>query len=172
MELKEFKIQVWPLRSKLLNYARRLGCEADDAEDIVQEALLRLWSKRTGLDQLNSIEAFAMTVTRHLCADRWRNEAEHRSTTLDNLQVTSAEQTPEQRLEHKDEYELIRHIVDALPGLQRIILQMKDVEGYETDEIAAITGCNAEAIRSNLSRARRKVRDTYLKIIQERRTAL
>ena len=45
---------------------------------------------------------------------------------------------------------------------------MKDVE-YETEEIAEITGCSSEAIRSNLSRARKKVRDIYLQTIQQRK---
>lgn len=48
-------------------------------------------------------------------------------------------------------------------------MRMKDIEGYETDEIAEITGCGPEAIRSNLSRARKKVRDVYLRTIQERK---
>ena len=49
------------------------------------------------------------------------------------------------------------------------IIRMKDIEEYETEEIAEITGCNAEAIRSNLSRARKKVREVYLQTIQERK---
>ena len=57
--------------------------------------------------------------------------------------------------------------IDSLPTLQRTIIQMKDVQEYETEEIAEITGCSAEAIRSNLSRARKKVRDIYLQTIQE-----
>ncbi len=64
---------------------------------------------------------------------------------------------------------LMHEIIDSLPNLQRTIMRMKDIEGYETDEIAEITGCGPEAIRSNLSRARKKVRDVYLRTIQERK---
>lgn len=63
--------------------------------------------------------------------------------------------------------------VNVLSGgerpLQQTILRMKDVEEYETEEIAEITGCSSEAIRSNLSRARKKVRDIYLQTIQQRK---
>ena len=57
MELKEFKITVLPLRAKLLNYARKLTDEPEDAEDAVQEVLLKLWNKRLELEQYRSIEA-------------------------------------------------------------------------------------------------------------------
>ena len=60
MELKEFKITVLPLRAKLLNYARKLTDEPEDAEDAVQEVLLKLWNKRLELEQYRSIEAFAV----------------------------------------------------------------------------------------------------------------
>ena len=69
MELKEFKITVLPLRAKLLNYARKLTDEPEDAEDAVQEVLLKLWNKRLELEQYRSIEAFAMTLTHNICIE-------------------------------------------------------------------------------------------------------
>lgn len=75
MELKEFKITVLPLRAKLLNYARKLTDEPEDAEDAVQEVLLKLWNKRLELEQYRSIEAFAMTLTHNICIDMWRCNA-------------------------------------------------------------------------------------------------
>ena len=85
------------------------------------------------------------------------------------VQAASPTGTPERLLEIKDEIRLMHEIIGSLPNLQRTIMQMKDIEGYETDEIAEITGCGPEAIRSNLSRARKKVRDIYLQTIQERK---
>ena len=148
MELKQFKITVVPLRDKLLNYARRMTDDPSDAEDAVQEVMLKLWNLRQKLDEYRSIEAVAMTMTHHLCMDLWRAK---------------------RLLEEKDEFRLMREIIDSLPTLQRTIIRMKDIEEYETEEIAEITGCNAEAIRSNLSRARKKVREVYLQTIQERK---
>lgn len=167
MELKEFKTTVLPLRPKLLNYACKLTESKEDAEDAIQEVLLKLWNNRPELDQCRSIEAFAMTMTHHVCMDLWRRKRDN--ITIDNLQVTGEEDTPDRLLEIKDEVRLIREIIDSLPPLQRTVMRMKDVEEYETEEIAQITGCSAEAIRSNLSRARKKVRDTYLNIIQEQK---
>ncbi len=168
MELKEFKITVLPLRSKLMNYARKLTDEPEDAEDAVQEVLLKLWSKRLDLEQYRSIEAFAMTLTHNICIDMWRSKHTG-NLPLDTVQATAPAGTPERLLEIKDEIRLMHEIIDSLPTLQRTIMRMKDIEEYETEEIAEITGCGAEAIRSNLSRARKKVRDIYLQTIQERK---
>lgn len=168
MELKQFKITVLPLRDKLLNYARKLTESPDDAEDAVQEVLLKLWNKRLELEQYRSIEAFAMTMTHNLCMDQWRTR-HTADVPLEHVQDTdSSSRSPERLLEIKDEIRLMHEIISSLPTLQRTIMRMKDIEEYETEEIADITGCNPEAIRSNLSRARKKVREVYLKTIQER----
>ena len=57
---------------KLLNYARRMTDDPSDAEDAVQEVMLKLWNLRQKLDEYRSIEAVAMTMTHHLCMDMWR----------------------------------------------------------------------------------------------------
>ena len=160
MELKQFKITVVPLRDKLLNYARRMTDDPSDAEDAVQEVMLKLWNLRQKLDEYRSIEAVAMTMTHHLCMDMWRAKRPD-TLSLDRVQAPTPSATTERHLEEKDEF--------RLPTLQRTIIRMKDIEEYETEEIAEITGCNAEAIRSNLSRARKKVREVYLQTIQERK---
>ena len=133
-----------------------------------QEVLLKLWNKRLELEQYRSIEAFAMTLTHNICIDMWRCKRND-TLSLDIVQAASPTGTPERLLEIKDEIRLMHEIIDSLPNLQRTIMRMKDIEGYETDEIAEITGCGPEAIRSNLSRARKKVRDVYLRTIQERK---
>ena len=167
MELNEFKISVLPLRPKLLKYACKLTDDMEDAEDAVQEVLLKLWNNRLELEHCRSIEAFAMTLTHNVCMDLWRKSKDTRP--IEGLQSPAPEGSPQQQLEAKDEVELVRTIIGSLPDLQRTVMRMKDVEGYETEEIAQITGCSAEAIRSNLSRARKKVRDIYLQTIQERK---
>ncbi|MDR0893944.1 MAG: sigma-70 family RNA polymerase sigma factor [Prevotellaceae bacterium] len=167
MELKQFKRTVLPLRDKLLGYARKLTDSPEDAEDAVQEVLLKLWNKRLELERCRNIEAFAMTVTHHLCMDMWRSKHAP-ALSLEEVQIAATGQTPVHQVEMDDEINLMHRLIDALPALQRTIMRMKDVEEYETEEIAAITGCAPEAIRSNLSRARKKVRDHYFEIVKER----
>ena len=163
MELNQFKITVVPLRGKLLNYARKLTDDSSDAEDVVQEVMLKLWNIRQKLEEYNSIEALAVRITHNLCMDMWRTKRTDQ-VSLDQVPVVSQTVNPERVLEGNDEIRLMREIISSLPTLQQTIIRMKDIEEYETEEIAQITGCSSESIRSNLSRARKKVRDIYLKI--------
>lgn len=87
MELNEFKISVLPLRPKLLNYARKLTESPEDAEDAVQEVLLKLWNNRLELDQYRSVEAFAITLTHNVCMDQWRRNRDNSS--IDQLQTVA-----------------------------------------------------------------------------------
>ena len=163
MELNQFKITVVPLRGKLLNYARKLTDDSSDAEDVVQEVMLKLWNIRQKLEEYNSIEALAVRITHNLCMDMWRSKRTDQ-VSLDQVPVVSQTVNLERVLEGNDEIRLMREIISSLPTLQQTIIRMKDIEEYETEEIAQITGCSSESIRSNLSRARKKVRDIYLKI--------
>ncbi|NDV81466.1 RNA polymerase sigma factor [Bacteroides sp. 51] len=169
MELNQFKITILPLRDKLVGYAQRLTEDHSDAEDVVQEAMLKLWNIRDQLHEYRSIEALAVKITHNLCMDAWRKKRT-KVISIDQVTITNqSTMTPDRLLEEKDEMRLMREIVDSLPPLQQTILRMRDIEEYETTEIAEITGCSAEAIRSNLSRARKKVRDIYLQTIQEKK---
>ena len=76
----------------------------------------------------------------------------------------------DRRAEQRDEVNLIRQIVAQLPPLQQQIFRMKEIEGYTADEIMQITGCTADNLRKNLSRARLKIRETYMNIVKQNRT--
>jgi RNA polymerase sigma-70 factor (ECF subfamily) len=166
MDLKEFKIQVLPLREKLKGYARRILSVSADADDAVQEVMMKLWDKRAELGECRSVEAFAMTLMHHTCIDM---ERLRKTNVPIDASEPSISTSMERWIEMRDEVQLVREIIASLPPLQRDIIRMKDVESYENEEIAEITGCNIEAIRSNLSRARKKVRDMYLTIIKEKK---
>jgi len=162
MSPERFKAEVLPLREKLFRIACKMLEDEQDAEDAVQEAYLRLWHTRDVLDRYDSISAFATTVTKNICIDRLR--IRHREEPLaDNLQHI-VHDDPHLMLEKSDTEKLIGSIIDQLPPLQRMIMQMKDVEEMENEEIASITGTNVEAVRMNLSRARKRVREVYLKL--------
>lgn len=163
MELETFKITVLPLREKLLRQAFRLTGEKADAEDIVQDAFLRLWHIREKLDGYESVEALAMQITKHLAIDRLRTR--HEGVPLQDAVIeTSRTKDPAEEFENRDAARQIRRIIETLPSLQQTIIRMKDIECYELSEIAEITGSQIEAVRMNLSRARKRVRDEFFKI--------
>ncbi len=161
MELETFKSTVLPLRDKLLKYSVKLTDDGADAEDIVQEAFLKLWYIRDRLDGYQSVEALSVQVVKNLCLDKLRSKRMDRMP--ENSESILADTvTPDQLLEQHDAVAIIGRLIQQLPTLQQCIIRMKDVEGYELSEIAQITGTQIESVRVNLSRARKKVREQFL----------
>ncbi|MDH6534431.1 sigma-70 family RNA polymerase sigma factor [Parabacteroides sp. 52] len=166
MEQEQFKKEVLSIREDLLFYAQRLLEDRADAEDIVQEVFLKLWYMRTQLDRYNNVQALSVTITKHLCLNRLKVLGRKLEDMQDGEVVPDTD-SPYQELERKDTLAHVMRIIDRLPDLQQTILRMKHVDGYEVQEIAELTGSSPDAIRMNLSRARRRVKELFFKMQEE-----
>ena len=162
MDLKQFKTNIIPLREKLLSYSLNILENRDDAEDTVQEAFLKLWNIREQLDNYTNVGGLAMQTTKNICIDKLRTRKF--SVEPEDFQIGFNSQTPYSELEKKDSIDLVRKIMNELPELQKRIMTMRDIDGYELAEIAQITGTQISAVTMNLSRARKKVRERFLLI--------
>lgn len=135
------------------------------AEDITQDVFMKLWIKREGLHKYNNIEAFVMTVTRNLCLDLLKSKQNK----LSNFESTGIKETydfntPLSETQYSDQLNWVNKIIADLPELQKTTVQLRDIEGYEYDQIAEITGMSKGAIRTNLSRGRQKIRTELTKV--------
>ena len=147
------------LRPQLLSQATHIVGDQDDAEDVVQESLLRLLVHRREWEHYSSLEALCRTVVHHQAIDflrRTRPRAEIEE--ADRLLAPSTED----EIEHAEVQALLTSAIDSLPTKQRLIFRLKEVEGYEVEEIARIAGLSPEAIYNNLSRARSALRSRLL----------
>lgn len=158
MEIERFNIEFVSLRQELLAYAITLAGDNDLAEDLVQETLLKLWSQRERLAKHPQPKALAMSILKNQLHDEWRRKQ------AQPLPTADVQTVEDNTVELTDEVALIAHIVDTLPPLQRQIFKMKELEGYDQQEIMAITGCSPESLRQNLSRARRHIRQAYIRL--------
>lgn len=166
MSSERFKKEILPLRQQLFNFSLKMLGDEQDAEDAVQETLLKLWRVRDTLKSYDSPGAFAMAITKNTCLDKIKLRKQTK--TIDDFFTLSDNDNPQLQLERQDTNKIIRMIIQTLPPLQQQIITMKDVDEYETEEIAEITGTTIEAVRTNLSRARKRVREDYLKIVRNR----
>ena len=155
MTNREFEIFVERTRTKLLAIARQYLGAVADAEDIVQEALLKLYAMRDKLDDYRSVDALATVVVKRLALNTLRNEKRHPATTLDE-RITVSDEPPVD-----EQYEELLHTIDALPDKQQMILRMKHIEGMDVEEIADLVKMSHNAIYQNLSRARRAILEQF-----------
>lgn len=163
MTPEEFNHIIIPLRDELYRMARNMTGDDDCAEDLVQEVMLKMWSMRSSLDRYDSKKALAVTILKNKVKDRWRHNR------LEQGSAGTAEPAADDlKAEHSDEISLIKQIVEHLPPLQAEIFRLKEIEGYDSGEIMKITGCSAESLRQNLSRARRKILSDFARITRRK----
>lgn len=165
MKTISFKNDVLPLKNVLFRLALRITLNREDAEDIVQDTLIRIWNKRDDWEELGSMEAYSLTVCRNLSLDRVRR-ASHSDISIDEHGIDSADTAsgPIERMELKDRIQTVKKIVDGLPEKQRSCMQLRDFEGKPYREIAEILGLTEEQVKVNIFRARRTVKQKYIEV--------
>ena len=147
MTVDEYKEEVERNRPRMLSVARSYLKAGEEAEDVVQDVLLKLWQL---LDKLRiPMGPLALVLVRNRCIDCLRRL----QTTIDIPEyVAESEPTSDER------YEKVMRLVDKLPTMQQTIMRLRHMEGMEMCEIAALTGSNETAVRKALSRARQAIR--------------
>ena len=154
-----FKKDILPLNRKLLGFANRFINDFDDAKDIVQDIFIKLWSMRNDLDKYNSVEALAMRMTRNLCLDKIKLK----KTIPLNGEIK--EESYDEALAKEKQGELniavkrAKKAIERLDEPQKTIMQLRDIQGYDYEEIAQILNMNVNTIRVSISRARKKVKE-------------
>ena len=164
MVLSEFKIKVLPVSKKILRYATHFLRDEDDARDVVQDVFLKLWQKKEELDRIENMEAFAMRMTRNRCVDIIRSGKTVSIDTEINRRLKQETVDVHSKVELSETANQIRQLIKQLPDVQQQVMYMRDIEQLDYEEIAELTGLQVNAIRVNLSRARKKVREEYIKL--------
>lgn len=160
-----FRDDILPLKDKLFRLALRVTLDRADAEDVVQETLIRMWNKRDEWDKMESPEAYALTICRNLALDL-AAKASRQNLTLDEErdEAPANGATPYEELDARERLEIVKRLIDGLPEVQRSIMELRDVEGKSYHEIADILGLTEEKVKVYLFRARQKVKMQFSKI--------
>lgn len=164
MELQEFKTKVLPVKDRLYRIALNMLRSVHEAEDTLQDVMVKLWDKRQQLDAYRSVEALAVTITKNHCLDKLKSKKHKNQLDVQDMELDSGFVTPYRKVELSDSMVVMQRAFDALPDQQRLLIALRDVEGYSYQEISEQTGLEVNNIRVGLSRARKKARELYLKI--------
>ena len=151
---------VLALKDMLLGVALRITGNRQEAEDIVQETLLRLLTQRSQLAAVSNLEAYATTVCRNLALDH-RRKAERRVVSLDEARHDRADNSPSvvDRMTRDERIQAVEAIVGSLPEKQRQVFHLRDVEGLSYKDIATRMGISEADVKVTLFRARNAIRE-------------
>ena len=157
-----FKNDILPLKNVLYRVALRIMLNREEAEDIVQETLVKIWNKRDNWQNIDSLEAFSLTICRNIALDKKRKAGSDNASIEESL-IDSADtaSNPYDRMLQKDRLQMVKRIVNGLPEKQRSCMQLRDFEGKSYKEIARILTLSEEQVKVNIFRARQTVKQKY-----------
>jgi len=162
MNQTEFLEKVLPFKDKVYRLAKRLLISTDEAEDATQELYFKLWKNKSKIATYDNVEAYAMMMTKNYCLDQLKSKR------ASNLKLVHSNYKDEnislqKEIEVSDSTDIIKKMIDELPEKQRIIIQLRDIENYEYHEIGKVLNMEPTAIRVALSRARKTLREKFVK---------
>jgi len=162
MTESEFLTIVLPFKDKVFRLAKRLLVSHEEAEDATQEIFLKLWNKKELIKDYKNVEAFSMTMTKNFCLDKLKSKhAQNLKIVHNNYQDNNV--SLQKQIELNDSLSWVSKIMEELPEQQKIILQLRDIEQYNFNEISEMLDMNETAIRVALSRGRKTLREKLTK---------
>lgn len=147
------------VKDTVYRLALRILGDSDMAYDVVQDVYEKVWRARDAIVHSEHPKAYVCRITHNLAIDRVRKRERERNIDIDGCSATDDNKVAD----ISDMAALTKRIIATLPPKQQLIIHMRDVEGYEFEEIAAIAECDATSVRMNLSRARKTVREELIK---------
>lgn len=136
------------MRPMLLNVARNILGSDEEAEDVVQDALLRMWQLRD--EPIRNLKGFARIVVRNLSLSKVRRKSQ-------TVDISHADIADEAETERNEQIDRMMELVDALPTMQQTVLRLRHMQEMTMADIATLIGTSEAAVRQSLSRARRSI---------------
>ncbi len=160
-----FLNDILPLKNKLYRTALRIARNPQEAEDIVQETLVKVWTHRETWSEIQSMQAYAFTICRNLALDFVKSKAGGNLSLEDirNVPLVRSDET-DARMDETARLDRIERFLDSLPEKQRTCFHLRDVEGLSYKEIATVMNISEEQVKVNIFRARKAVKERLFKI--------
>jgi RNA polymerase sigma-70 factor (ECF subfamily) len=167
MKTISFQSDILPLKNELYRMALRITMNAADAEDVVQETMMKVWNRRDQWNQIESIEAFCLTICRNVSLDKVRR-MDNQTQSLDaayDPKDQGVASNPEEQAIQSDHVRLVRQMINLLPEKQRSCMQLRDMEGKSYKDIATVLDITEEQVKVNIFRARQTIREKFKRFL-------
>ena len=158
----DIKRDILPLKNIMYRLALRITLNSQEAEDVVQDVIIKLWKMREQLEGVDNLEAYTLRMVRNLALDRQRMKV-NQTENIDGMDFLSSSSV-EASIETEERISNIRQAMERLPEKQRIAMQLRDFESRSYKEIADIMEITEEQVKVNIFRARQAIRQL---IVQE-----
>lgn len=164
MSLDDFNRKILTVKDKLYRFALKFIRDKQDAEDIVQDVLIKIWNQQSHTHNLLNFDAWCMKLVRNQSLDRLKSSHYKSSHLKIDPETESFGHSPYQHTESNNRMTIVRKLIDSLPGKQQEVLHLRDVEGFSYQEIAEITDMEMNMVKVYLFRARNTIKTKLLNI--------
>ncbi|MDL2247620.1 sigma-70 family RNA polymerase sigma factor [Bacteroides sp. OttesenSCG-928-J23] len=164
MNLDIFKGEILPLKDKLFRIALRITCNREEAEDVVQDVMMKMWQLKEEWSTIENKEAYCCMMSRNTALGRLRlKEYQTEVVELNSVKLED-EEIPSVELEKKETRILLRNLISRLPDKEKAVMELRDLESMSYKEVAQMLEITEAQVKINLFRARRKIKDLFDKI--------
>ena len=155
----EFSNIIEGIKDKMYRLALRIVGNEFDAEDVVQEVIIKVWNKRDHFATIDNQAGWCMTLTRNKAIDKTRSKHRRTNDLADYSNLSTGSPNPESTLVTNDLLARVKELYNQLPEIQKTVLHLRDIEEYSYDEIAEITGFTNNQVKINIYRGRQALKE-------------
>jgi RNA polymerase sigma-70 factor (ECF subfamily) len=165
MNLEAFENRVLPAKNKLFRFAFRMLGSSEEAKDVVQEVMIKVWNGREQMAEVQNMEAWCMRITKNLSLDKLRSRQRRATDSIEEgFEIRHEALSPHENTELNESMLRINQLIAALPEKQRQVIHLRDIEGYSYNEICEMLELDMSQVKVSLFRARNAVREKLVKM--------
>lgn len=168
-DVESFELLISSYDKRAYNIAYRIMGNEEDAKDMAQEALLRVFRSIKDFKGQSSFSTWLYRIVTNVCLDELRKRKNENYISMDSsiqteegelhLELCSDKETPEVAYERTEQMELIKSAIRNLNEEYRSVIVLRDIQGFSYEEISNMLDCSLGTVKSRINRARNMLRD-------------
>ncbi|HWR60142.1 MAG TPA: sigma-70 family RNA polymerase sigma factor [Clostridia bacterium] len=168
-DIEAFELLISSYDKRAYNIAYRIMGNEEDAKDMAQEAMLRVYRSIKDFKGQSSFSTWLYRIVTNVCLDELRRRKNDRHVSIDStiktedgelhIELCSDKETPEAAYERVEQRELIKEAIRELNDEYRSVIVLRDVQGFSYEEISGMLECSLGTVKSRINRARTMLRD-------------
>jgi RNA polymerase sigma-70 factor (ECF subfamily) len=168
-DIKAFEKLSGQYYKKIYNIALRMTGNREDASDLAQEVLIKVYKSLKSFREESSFSTWLYRITKNLCIDELKKQNRKKAISLDEdielkensvkRQVESDEPGPYEQYEKSEIRRIMTDAIGKLTEEHRMVIILRDIQGFSYNEISKIVKCPEGTVKSRINRARQALRE-------------
>ena len=168
-DVESFELLISAYDKRAYNIAYRVMGNEEDAKDMAQEALLRIFRSIKDFKGQSSFSTWLYRIVTNVCLDELRRRKNEKYVSMDStiqtdsgelhMELCSDKETPESVYERVEQRELIKSAISELNEDYKSVIVLRDVQGFSYEEISNMLDCSLGTVKSRINRARNMLRE-------------